>query len=107
MAYSGAINEGHVIIIGGAEDKVRERVILNRFIKLAGGRDARIAVISTASSLGPLAGEMYRRVFGELGAAEVHPIHAVNRTQANDPDAARTVRDATGIFMTGGNQLRL
>ena len=107
MAYSKAMTEGHVIIIGGAEDKVRERVILTRFIKLAGGRDARIAVISTASSLGPLAGEMYRRVFGELGAAEVHPIHAVTRGQANDPDAARTVHDATGIFLTGGNQLRL
>ncbi len=66
-----------------------------------------IAVISTASSLGPLAGEMYRRVFGELGAAEVHPIHAMTRSQANDPEAARTVHDSTGIFLTGGNQLRL
>lgn len=103
----GRMSEGHVIIIGGAEDKVRERVILARFIKLAGGADARIAVISTASSLGPLAGEMYRRVFTELGAAEVHPIHAVNRSQANDPVNARTVHDSTGVFLTGGNQLRL
>jgi len=101
------MTEGHVIIIGGAEDKVRERVILTRFIKLAGGADARIAVISTASSLGALAGEMYRRVFGELGAAEVNPIHAMTRGQANDADAARMVRDSTGIFLTGGNQLRL
>jgi cyanophycinase len=101
------MTEGHVMIIGGAEDKVRERVILTRFIKLAGGPDARIAVISTASSLGPLAGEMYRRVFGELGAAEVHPIHAWTRAEANDKEAARTVGEATGIFLTGGNQLRL
>jgi cyanophycinase len=101
------VTEGHVIIIGGAEDKVRERVILTRFIKLAGGADARIAVISTASSLGPLAGEMYRRIFGELGAAEVHPIHTINRAQANDPNAARLVHESTGIFLTGGNQLRL
>ena len=54
-----------MIIIGGAEDKVRERVILNRFIALAGGPDARIAVISTASSLGPLAGEMGRKNLGD------------------------------------------
>ena len=101
------MTEGHVIVIGGAEDKVRERVILARFVKLAGGHDARIAVISTASSLGPLAGEMYRRVFGELGAAEVHPIHTTTRAQCSDPIAVRTVRDATGIFLTGGNQLRL
>ena len=101
------MSEGHVIIIGGAEDKVRERVILNRFVALAGGPDARIAVISTASSLGPLAGEMYRRVFTELGVREVHPIHAMTRAQANDARHAHAVRQATGIFMTGGNQLRL
>ena len=105
--YTPPMTEGHVIVIGGAEDKVRERVILTRFIALAGGPDARIAVISTASSLGPLAGEMYRRVFGELGAREVQPIHAMTRAQANEPANVRTVREATGLFMTGGNQLRL
>ena len=99
--------EGHVIVIGGAEDKVRERVILNRFVALAGGTDARICVISTASSLGPQAGEMYQRVFGELGVRQVHPMHATSRAQANDDSAARAVRDASGIFLTGGNQLRL
>ena len=99
--------EGHVIVIGGAEDKVRERVILNRFIALAGGPDARVAVISTASSLGAAAGELYRRVFTELGCREVHTVHAMTRAQANDDSGARVVREATGIFLTGGNQLRL
>jgi cyanophycinase len=99
--------EGYVIVIGGAEDKVRERVILSRFVKLAGGHDARIAVISAASSLGPLAGEMYRRVFGELGAAHVDPIHTTTRAQCSDPIAVRSVSEATGVFLTGGNQLRL
>jgi cyanophycinase len=99
--------EGHVIVIGGAEDKVRERVILNRFVKLAGGRDARVTVVSTASSLGAAAGELYKRVFGELGVSDVRPMHAVTRAQANDESAARMVRDSTGIFLTGGNQLRL
>ncbi|CAN5780378.1 cyanophycinase [soil metagenome] len=96
-----------MIVIGGAEDKVRERVILARFVALAGGPDARIAVIGTASSLGPLAGEVSRRVFIELGAHEVRPIHAMTRAQANEQDNARIVREATGVFMTGGNQLRL
>jgi cyanophycinase len=99
--------EGHVIVIGGAEDKVRERVILARFVKLAGGRDARIAVISTASSLGPLAGQMYRKVFTELGAADVQPIHTISRAACSDPVALRAVNQATGVFLTGGNQLRL
>jgi cyanophycinase len=101
------VTEGSVIIIGGAEDKVRDRVILNRFVTLAGGTDATIVVISTASSLGELAGERYKAIFGELGVKHVRPLHAVTRPQANDETSALTVRDATGIFLTGGNQLRL
>ncbi len=101
------MTEGHVIVIGGAEDKVRERLILSRFIELAGGRAARIAVISSASSLGPLAGQMYRQVFGELGAADVTPIHTTNRAQCSAPTAIKAVENATGVFLTGGNQLRL
>jgi cyanophycinase len=50
------VTDGTVIIIGGAEDKVRDRVILGRFATLAGGADGIIVVISTASSLGALAG---------------------------------------------------
>ncbi|MBA2756432.1 MAG: cyanophycinase [Chloroflexi bacterium] len=101
------MSEGSVIIIGGAEDKVRDRVILSRFASLAGGRDATIAVISTASSLGHEAGDRYRQVLGELGVARVRTIDAVVRAQANDDTIALALRDATGIFMTGGNQLRL
>lgn len=99
--------EGSVIIIGGAEDKVRDRVILNRFVSLAGGTDATIAVVSTASSLGELAGERYKQVFGELGVTRVRPLHAITRRQANDDSATLALRDATAIFLTGGNQLRL
>ena len=101
------MSQGTVIVIGGAEDKIRDRVILNRFVALAGGASARIAVISTASSLGPAAGERYQAIFGELGVRRVRPIHAFTRAEANDPAIARQLRDATGVFLTGGNQLRL
>ncbi len=101
------MTEGSVIIIGGAEDKVRDRVILSRFVTLAGGPDATIVVISTASSLGAEAGARYKAVFGELGVNRVRPLHAVTRPQANDESAALLLRDATGVFLTGGNQLRL
>jgi cyanophycinase len=101
------VTEGTVIIIGGAEDKMRDRVILSRFVALAGGPDASIVVVSTASSLGAEAGRRYAQVFGELGARQVRPIHAVTRAQANDESASLLLRDATGVFLTGGNQLRL
>jgi cyanophycinase len=101
------MGDGTVIIIGGAEDKVRDRIILNRFVSLAGGQDACIAVVSTASSLGAEAGERYRAVFSELGVGLVRPLHAVTRAQANDDGVTVALRDATGVFLTGGNQLRL
>lgn len=101
------MSDGTVIVIGGAEDKIRDRVILNRFVTLAGGEDAVVVVISTASSLGHEAGERYRQIFTELGAHTVRPLHAMTRAQANDETFVRAVLDATGIFLTGGNQLRL
>src|SRR4051794_36382071 len=101
------MTSGTVIVIGGAEDKVRDRVILGRFVTLAGGRDARIAVIATASSFGMEAAERYKGIFAELGATEIVGLNATTRMQANDEHAARLVRDASGIFLTGGNQLRL
>ncbi len=101
------MSDGTVIIIGGAEDKIRDRIILNRFVALAGGEDAVVVVISTASSLGHEAGERYRQIFSELGVKTIRPLHAMTRAQANDETFARAVRDATGIYLTGGNQLRL
>ena len=101
------MQDGTVIVIGGAEDKIRDRIILNRFVGLAGGPDAILAVISTASSLGHEAGERYRQIFTELGVREIRPLHAMTRAQANDETFARSVRNATGVFLTGGNQLRL
>lgn len=99
--------QGHVLLIGGAEDKVRERIILARFVRLAGGPAAHIAVISTASSLGAAAGQLYQRVFGDLGAATVTAIHAQTRAEATEAGPAGEVAAASGIFLTGGNQLRL
>jgi cyanophycinase len=101
------VSDGTVMVIGGAEDKIRDRVILSRFVSLAGGDEARIVVISTASSLGFEAGARYRAVFGELGVKSVTPLHTMTRAQANDETFARSLRDATGVFLTGGNQLRL
>ncbi len=98
---------GHLIVIGGAEDKIRDRVILSRFVALAGGSAARIAVVATASSFAVEVGERYRQVFTDLGAAHVDPILAQARPAANDETFVALVDGATGIFLAGGNQLRL
>src|SRR5437763_7481745 len=98
---------GPVMVIGGAEDKLGERVILSRFVELAGGDPARIAVISTAAFLGDAATDLYRHVFARAGAAKVIGLRPEPREEANDPETIEALKDVTGIFMTGGNQLRL
>src|SRR5207248_9486016 len=79
---------GPVMVIGGAEDKLGERVILSRFGELAGGDPARIAVISTASSLGDAATDLYRHVFARAGAAKVIGLRPDTRAEASDPESS-------------------
>ena len=98
---------GSVMIIGGAEDKRRDRAILSRFVELAGGSDARIVVIATASTFGQRANDRYAELFSELGAGEVAGLSPLSRQEANDPATSGRVTEATGVFLTGGNQLRL
>ena len=95
------------MIIGGAEDKLRKRAILTDFVAASGGTDARIAVIPTASSLGPEVVEVYDALFRRLGAADVVAVRPESREDAHDPDLVSRLSDATGVFMTGGNQLKL
>jgi cyanophycinase len=98
---------GHLLIIGGAEDKLRQRQILSRFVALAGGHEARVAVISTASALGDEATELYRSLFRAMGVPDVRGLRPLTREEANDRRLCAVLDDATAIFMTGGNQLRL
>jgi cyanophycinase len=99
--------KGPLMIIGGAEDKLRRRSILKEFVAAAGGADARIAVIPTASSLGVEVVQVYDALFRREGAAEVIAIRPESRDDAHDEALVKTLADATGIFMTGGNQLKL
>lgn len=95
------------MIIGGAEDKLRKRTILKEFVAACGGPDAKIAVVPTASSLGPEVVEVYDALFRREGAGEVVAIRPDSRDDAHDPDLVKQLSDVTGIFMTGGNQLKL
>ncbi|MGH3347943.1 MAG: Type 1 glutamine amidotransferase-like domain-containing protein, partial [Nocardioides sp.] len=98
---------GPLMIIGGAEDKLRKRAILTQLVDAAGGEQSRIAVLPTASSLGDAVVEVYDALFRSLGAADVVPVRPESREDAHDETLLELLRSATGIFMTGGNQLKL
>jgi cyanophycinase len=97
---------GPVMAIGGAEDKLRDKLILSAFVNLAGGPDARIAIVPTASSIED-AGERYKALFLGMGARGADVLYLPDRTAAASADVADVLDDATGIFLTGGNQMRL
>ena len=97
---------GWIVPIGGAENKENDRHILERFVAVAGGRGADIVVIPTASRLRET-GPRYEQLFRELGAARVNSMDFDTRRDCQEPSRLERIAEATGIFFTGGNQLRL
>ncbi len=100
------MSRGYIIPIGGAEERISGRAILRRFVEVAGGGEARIAVIPTASSLED-AGSTYEEIFADLGAAEATALPFQERADTRRRDWLEALETCTGVFMTGGNQLRL
>lgn len=99
-------SRGYIIPIGGAEDKLNEQTILARFNNLCGGCDAKIAIIPTASQLEDT-GEVYEKIFRGLGANKATTLGIKTRADAKAENHIELLNEATGIFITGGNQLRL
>ena len=97
---------GWIIPVGGAEEKVGHPKILQRFVRLSGGDEAKIAIIPTASALDET-GIQYEDLFVELGAHKAKSLPYRERADTEDADWLDTLNEATGVFFTGGNQLRL
>ena len=97
---------GWIVPIGGAENKENDRHILERFIRVSGGENANIVVIPTASRMHET-GPRYEKLFKDLGAAEVTAMDFDTRRDCQEAGRLRRIEEATGIFFTGGNQLRL
>lgn len=98
---------GALIIIGGAEDKVGECRILREFLRIGKGRHARVLVMTVATELPIEVGMDYVEVFKRLGAEDVRTFDVSCREAANRDSAVEFARDATCIFFTGGEQLRI
>src|SRR5512147_1255700 len=97
---------GWIVPIGGAENKENDRHILERFVRVSGGRDADIVVIPTASRLNET-GPRYEQLFRDLGAGRVAVMDFDTRRDCQETGRLQRLEQATGIFFTGGNQLRL
>ena len=99
---------GRLLVIGGNEDKSEDSmVILPRFVEMCGGKKARILVCGTPSKEVEEKERVYRKLFEKIGVAEVMEPDVTRRHQGEDGELVEMVRRATGVFFTGGDQLRL
>jgi cyanophycinase len=98
---------GWIVPIGGAEEKAAaDASILRRFVEICGGNEAEIVVIPTASQLADT-GPRYQNIFSELGAARVSSLDFDTRRDTEERNRLQLIEQASGIFFTGGNQLRI
>lgn len=98
---------GRLLIMGGAEDRCCGAGLLERFVELCGGDQARIVLITTASHAPEEVLAEYERVLHKLGVEHTSELKLHGRGEADSDDIADLVGDATGIFFTGGDQSKL
>lgn len=98
------VPKGSLVIVGGG---ALPKPILDRFFALAGGKDAPLVFVPTASEFEP--GD---RVPADLallkrsGATNVTVLHTRDRTRADDPDFSKALLEAKAVWFGGGRHWR-
>ena len=109
MSPSNHVNaeaRGYIIPIGGGEEKLHNPEILDRFVNVCGGKESRISIIPTASELEDT-GRNYEKLFRRLGVKHARVLNFETREDCQSSADLEYIDKSDGVFMTGGNQLRL
>ncbi len=96
-----------LVPIGGNEQKSPNSEIFREMVELAGGADARIVVIPTASEAPALQAQRYQELFAAFGPRSVDTVHVGERTDAASAALIEMIERTTMIMFSGGDQLRL
>jgi len=109
-AYAQERCSGSTVVIGGAlKDDNAE--VWSRVVQLAGGAGSRIAVIATASANPQTAGQtlvsLLRKAGAQAEAVSVAANVAAGSTDADDPALAARLATFSGVYFSGGEQVRL
>jgi cyanophycinase len=100
-------NPGRLLIIGGAEDRCCGSGVLERFVQLCGAGKARLVLVTTATGQPRQVLAEYERVFRKLGVRHIKELPISGRSDADGQEASAVLNDATGVFLSGGDQSRL
>ncbi|MEJ7860611.1 MAG: cyanophycinase [Pyrinomonadaceae bacterium] len=100
---------GHLLVIGGAEDKYNERRILRKFLELTGrdGGETSVLIVPVASDFPEFASDIYVQAFRRLGVANPKVLRATSRQEVFAANAEELLDNVDGVFITGGDQMRL
>jgi cyanophycinase len=98
---------GHLLVIGGAEDKYNERRILKKFLSLAGDEKAEVLIVPVASDFPEFAADVYVQAFRNLGVANPRVLRATSRQDVIEADVDKLLDGVNGVFISGGDQMRL
>lgn len=109
QAIVGPKNGSLVIMGGGGKDRTFPQVFAH-FIKLAGGKDARIVIVPTAASSSP--DHNYQHSWSldlakSMGVKKATLLHSHDRKTANTEAFVEPLKTATGVWFGGGRQWRL
>jgi cyanophycinase len=97
--------DGALVIVGGGKTP---DAVFSRFMKLAGGDKAKLVIIPTASAAADKADpDKELASWKELKPASVVLLHTRDRKTANDPKFLEPLKDASGVWFGGGDQLRI
>lgn len=99
--------EGNLIIIGGAEDKEGSKDILKYVTSKIDKNKDLLVVATVATEFPKSAADKYRKVFEDLGVKNIEILDVSERKDGCDTKNIKLVKDASIIFFTGGDQLRI
>ena len=111
--------KGTLIPIGGNEDKgdrnthekynleYVEEGILSHVVKECGGKNSKIIVIPTASSIPVEVGENYKDAFTKLGCTNIHVLDIRSKEDSEKPESIDLIKTADCIMFSGGDQSKI
>lgn len=95
---------GKLMIVGGGS----ANSLVEKFVEIAGGENARIVVIPTAGNSDEFTEDWYfSKMVKEFGAESVSVVHTRDPKIADTEEFCASFKNATGIWFTGGRQWKL
>ena len=109
---------GTLIPIGGNEDKgidtgeqyhleFIQESILARVVRESGGKESKIVIIPTASSIPREVSNNYIQAFGKIGCEDIHIMDIRKRKDSESAENLRIMEQAHCVMFSGGNQSKI